>query len=145
MDTPGSPYLSELVALPAPAAAIALDAHRLDVVGFRTDDPEVLLTLTGSGTTTATGTAYEAVRHLSGVLQFGRASIDVELELLPWSARASELALRPSSGGFPRTWTGARHAAYAKAVVSVLRGLVAELELAAVSPARPTLGRTVAA
>jgi hypothetical protein len=147
-NAPGSPYLSELIPLPGPAAIAALDRHRVDVSGLRLDDPDARLELHGTAATRAiAGPRYEPLRRYTGTLAFGRTRIDVEVELLPWSEQSSELNLRPAAGRFPRRWSARRHAAYTRAATAVLRALVAELGRTEIRPATKRRARrsTVAA
>ena len=141
MDTlPRSLYRYERVAAPVLDAAIALDAHRLDVVGLRVDDPSVVLHLHGAGVASGDGDTYRAVRRLTGTLQVGRHEAAVEPSSSPWSAAESELALRPQDDRSTRHGPSAARAMTAPRR-PVLRTLAGELALAA-TPTRPRRTRT---
>lgn len=125
-------YASHLVAVPPGAAEIGFD----------------LACRAGTTVTTATGRlelevllvdpprrGYYPSRRLRGTLRpatWTGAAVPVDLELLPWSSRWSELGLMPLSHRWPRLVSPAR---YFRAAHQVLDQLVRAIE----EPFRPRL------
>jgi hypothetical protein len=125
-------YTSRIVTVPPGAAEIGFDlacragtvvttaAGRLELTEVMVDAPR---------------TGYYPSRRLRGILRpatWSGAAVPVDLELLPWSSRWSELGLMPLSHRWPRLVSPAR---YFRTAHQVLGALVRAVE----DPFRPRL------
>lgn len=98
-------YMDRVVDLPPAIAAVCFDDVRADLCAdpanpagrwsIRAD--EEVLELAGTGVLSSGQTGWRVLRRLHGSLRSpgGWVRLPVELELLPWSSRRTEVGLRP--------------------------------------------------
>ncbi|HEY3240488.1 MAG TPA: hypothetical protein VGL92_13035 [Acidimicrobiia bacterium] len=126
-------YASHLVVVPPGAAEIGFDLACRD--GMTVTVPSGRLEITGVLPVRQPQRGYYPSRRLRGTLQpagWLQTSIPVELELLPWSSRWSELGLMPILRQWPPLVSPRR---YFRAAHQVLDQLVRAIE----EPFRPRL------
>lgn len=128
------PYVRRVLELAPPAALVAFEQVGTEISRLGGRRYDVRLLEPAGRMARGSGTGDGVLARAPGVLRVGSATtISVELELLAWSSRRSELGLRPRGKGgrsprLPRSYFDAAH--------GVMDELKAELEQWAVSSLR---------
>jgi hypothetical protein len=107
-------YVAHPLDLPPLTAQAAFDSRREGGLTIQTSSAELRLEDTG---------AAARLRRRGGLIR-----IEVEVEVIPWSDRRSEIGIRPRTRMIPMTW-GWRQQRYLALAVEAAEGLARVLEV----------------
>lgn len=130
-------YVGRALDLPPLTAQAAFDAHRQSLAGPSTQDSWAIetafgeLRIFGSGVTSRSGPA-DALRRARGLLRrrgepWAYPIVDVEVEVMPWSADRCEIGIRPGHRRVP-TAESRRRRRYLGLAVEAAERLACALE-----------------